>query len=103
MQYSILDLCAVDAFTIFIGNSPSWKAGLLQVLQTLEVGKVKCNVLALGTDFELMNGERWLCEMPLNAGDSVVVRPDQHILLVMKSDMDVEDVTSSILRYLGLY
>ena len=81
-QYSTLDLCDFDKFTL-IGD--------------LDVPGVKtCRV---GQDFDVIGnaGQEWLS----GVGHGLLVRPDQHILMVLKGDTTVEDVEWCVKQHLG--
>ena len=86
-RYSTLDLCDFDKFTL-IGN--------------LEVPGVKtCH---LEKDFEVRGsaGQEWLEGAGLHDGGGLLIRPDQHILMVLKKDTTVEDVESCLIQHLGI-
>ncbi|KAJ9610537.1 hypothetical protein H2200_005314 [Cladophialophora chaetospira] len=86
-RYSTLDLCDFDKFTL-IGD--------------LEVPGVKtCRV---GKDFEVIGsaGQEWLQGAGLRDGGGLLVRPDQHILMVLTKDTQVEDVKQCMRRHLGV-
>ena len=80
-QYSTLDLCDFDKFTL-IGN--------------LEVPGVK--TCREGREFEVLGekGQEWL----RGVGHGLLVRPDQHILMVLKGDTTVEDVEQCLEQHL---
>jgi hypothetical protein len=84
-QYSTLDLCHLDQFTL-IGD--------------LEVPGVKTCVL--GKDFNVVGeaGQQWLKGAGLQDGGGLLVRPDQHILMLLTADTTVEDVESCLRRHL---
>ena len=87
-QYSTLDLCEYDKFTL-IGH--------------LDVPNVK--TCRLGSDFELVEGEagrQWLKDAGLEHGGGLLVRPDQHILMVLRADTTVGDVEMCLHRHLGM-
>ena len=86
-QYSTLDLCDHDKFTL-IGN--------------IDVPGVRnCR---LGRDFEVLDskGNDWLEKSGLSLGGSLLIRPDQHILMVVRPGDTNEDVRKTIMAHLGL-
>lgn len=85
--YSSLDLCAPDEFTL-IGD--------------LEVSGVK--TVRLGKDFDLdrPDGDWWLDQTGLRRGGGLLVRPDQHILMVLTADTTTQDVQKVIKEHLCL-
>lgn len=86
-RYSTLDLCDFDKFTL-IGN--------------LEVPGVK--TCTLGKDFEVIGsaGKEWLKGTGLNDGGGLLIRPDQHILMVLEKDTTAEDVELRLRQHLGI-
>jgi hypothetical protein len=86
-QYSTLDLCDFDKFTL-IGN--------------LDVPNVK--TLRLGRDFTVVGeaGVKWVEGAGLERGGGLLIRPDQHILMVLDPDTTVEDVQDCLQRHLRL-
>lgn len=83
-EWSVLDLCAYDSFTLFVGRegAESWKEVLEAVREAVPEG-LKINVAVLEEDFEIVEGEKgseWVKKMRLDVGGGVLVRPDQHIL-----------------------
>ncbi len=85
-QYSTLDLCDFDKFTL-IGD--------------LEVPGVK--TCRPGRDFELVGpgGEEWLEAAGCRKGGGLLLRPDQHILMVLDASTTVQDVQRVMKQHLG--
>jgi hypothetical protein len=89
-QWSVLDLCAFDAFTLFVGsaNRQRWISAIDEAKAELP-SALKLNVSVLDDDFEIVEGQRgreWIREMRLEVDGAVLVRPDQHILAVLAKD-----------------
>lgn len=86
-RYSTLDICDLDKFTL-IGD--------------LEVPGIK--TCRIGRDFDVIGqaGQEWAKNAGLNDGGGLLLRPDQHILMVLKVDTRVEDVQACLARHLGL-
>ena len=84
-RYSTLDLCACDRFTL-IGD--------------LEVRGV--NTVRLGKDFELVDedGKQWAENAGLRSGGGLLVRPDQHILMVLGKETNVGDIEMALSAHL---
>lgn len=84
-QYSTLDLCDIDKFTL---------------LGTLDVPGVK--TCRLGRDFEVVGpgAKEWLDSSGLTQGGGLLVRPDQHILMVLDADTTAGDVQMVMEKYL---
>lgn len=86
-KYSMLDLCEPSQFTL-IGD--------------LQVPGVKS--FRLGQDFEVIQpeGDWWLERTGLLEGGGLLVRPDQHILMVLTAETTTQDVEKVIRGHLCL-
>ncbi|ETI26007.1 hypothetical protein G647_02784 [Cladophialophora carrionii CBS 160.54] len=84
-QYSTLDLCDLDKLTL---------VGELQVpgIKTCVPGK----------DFDVVGeaGQQWLKGAGLQVGGGLLVRPDQHILMLLDADTTVEEVEACLKQHL---
>ncbi|KAK5051904.1 hypothetical protein LTR84_002707 [Exophiala bonariae] len=85
--YSVLDLCAPNRFTL-IGD--------------LEVPGVKTVRLGQGFDVVRPEGDSWLSQSGISEGGGFLVRPDQHILMVLTADTTSQDVQKAIKEHLCL-
>jgi hypothetical protein len=85
-RYSTLDLCDFAEFTL-IGD--------------LEVPGVK--TCRPGRDFEVVGpeGEKWLKAAGCRGGGGLLLRPDQHILMVLDASTTVLDVQRVMKQHLG--
>jgi hypothetical protein len=109
-QFSTLDICAFDAFTlIFCSTFTTHWSNVLSELQSYlpkSAGKgLKVNAAVLGEDFELVCGARrneWIMGLQLEHGAAVLVRPDQHILNCYGVETKVEEVAKGLIAHLGL-
>lgn len=89
-RYSTLDLCELDQFTLIGADH-------------LEVPGVRS--CRLGTDFELIRGragEDWLTGARLKEGGGLLIRPDQHILMVLDKTTTVKDVHEALRQHMGV-
>ncbi|KAL5000872.1 FAD binding domain-containing protein [Aspergillus recurvatus] len=93
-QYSTLDLCPYDGFTVFV-DSPwvqKWKGYISETSKLLSAstnGMLKITTAALHADFELQpgkQGSQWVGLMRLTEGQATLIRPDQHILACFDSN-----------------
>lgn len=105
-EFSTLDLCALDAFTLIIDNKSllRWTQVVGEVLAQLP-STLKINVLALGKDIDLVpgaQGERWVEALQLEDGSAVLIRPDQHILQTFKGEPTTQLVLGSLKECLGV-
>jgi hypothetical protein len=86
-RYSTLDLCQFDQFTL-LGN--------------LDVPGVK--TCRLDEDYELIEGthaQKWIAGAGLIQGGGLLVRPDQHILMVLQNDTTAEEVELCVRQHLS--
>ncbi|KAE8157193.1 hypothetical protein BDV40DRAFT_308867 [Aspergillus tamarii] len=87
-QYSTLDICAFDGFTILtdVRHTSIWEQhvqGLYQKIPAAVAESLAIRMVVLGRDFHLVPGEHsqlWVEIMRLHEGQATLVRPDQHIL-----------------------
>ncbi|OAL33029.1 hypothetical protein AYO22_00114 [Fonsecaea multimorphosa] len=86
-RFSTLDLCDLDKFTL---------------LGELDVPGVKtCRV---GRDFEVIGeaGQKWLAAARMDVGGGLLVRPDQHILMLLDVGTTTEEVQRRLNAHLGV-
>ncbi|OBT95954.1 hypothetical protein VE01_06026 [Pseudogymnoascus verrucosus] len=105
-EFSTLDLCALDAFTLIVDSKSlfRWTQVIDGVLAQLP-STLRINVLALGKDFHLVpsaQGEEWVEALQLEDGSTVLIRPDQHILRTFKGETTTQLVLSSLKECLGV-
>ena len=109
-EYSTLDLCAFDGFTLIFDKSSSvrWVKVIESVykrLPEIAAKALKINPAILGVDFVLVPGarsEEWVKGLQLRLGASVLVRPDQHILNTFGSYITEVQVAEELIEHLGL-
>ena len=104
-EWSILDLCAYDAFTLFVSQEGAkhWK-GLIGGVKEALPKRFKINFAVVDEDFELVEGEKgseWMKGTGLASGGTILVRPDQHILAVLER-ADESIVVAALKSHLGL-
>ncbi|KAH8654937.1 3-propionate hydroxylase [Tricladium varicosporioides] len=109
-QYSTLDLCSYDAFTILTDSSSAsqWSQKLqsLKGLLPKAAGTLKINHLAMGRDFSLTPGGRaaeWAKGLQLLEGAAVLIRPDQHILGNFEAETTVDVVFNCLTQHIGVF
>ncbi|GLA22146.1 hypothetical protein ACMYSQ_009817 [Aspergillus niger] len=85
-QFSTLDLCAFDAFTLIVDirSADHWGTILEEVKRQLP-GKcdgLKIEMMTRGANFDLQpgGGDKWMALTRLAEGQAILVRPDQHVL-----------------------
>lgn len=108
-QHSTLDLCAPDAFTLIVdgtnaGNLERWR-GLAEQIKAYAWQKgIPINFRYSGVDFQVLpgaQGDAWGQGFGLVEGGGVLVRPDQHILMVLGQDSSVLEVRRGLEAHLG--
>lgn len=111
-QYSTLDLCRLDQFTVITNSSalsiataqmakPEWPAACQKGTNLPPL-----RVVYLGKDFELVFPEKsqdWLDQLHLGQGQvgAVLVRPDQHIVQGWKEFPSAKEFRHALLENLG--
>lgn len=105
-QFSILDLCAFNAFTLLIdaASAQHWTQ-IAESVKSRLPRPLSLNVVLRGRDFEVVPGSRsdaWLAAFKFREGGGVLVRPDQHILRTIGSATNGEDVLRSMKEHLGI-
>jgi hypothetical protein len=107
MQFSTLDLCRFDSFTLLAGEKMAPRLRLV-VKEALEkISEERSSSLSLlarvqGVDFWLQPGqEKWNDLTGLSQGRTILVRPDQHILAVLEGDFGSEDLVQVLRDHLG--
>ncbi|KAJ5745501.1 hypothetical protein N7520_010683 [Penicillium odoratum] len=107
-QYSTLDLCHLDTFTLIVDKINASKFHLMvkEAFATLpaDIQKIlPLTVIVLGTDFELQAGVenlQWTDLMGLKI-QGVLVRPDQHILSCIPSTAGPDELLHALRGHLG--
>lgn len=103
-QFTTLDLCAPDSFTIIVTSSALWTERLQEVRSQYAQSGPKIALYALGADFDVIPGPRgnaWIDGADLKAGGGLLVRPDQHIQMRLEAGTSAEAILSSLKSHLG--
>lgn len=104
-QYSTLDLCPYDQFTLLVGSRDQW----VERFQTLEGDMKRYGVrvvLAVAhRDFEFVFEEQehfFADEGKLSVGGGLLIRPDQHVLRLFEPTDPIATIKKSLMEHLGL-
>ncbi|OQD79883.1 hypothetical protein PENANT_c042G04905 [Penicillium antarcticum] len=98
-QWSTLDLCAPDSWTLILGqDKPSLQTTQFQ--EHCEAIKVKLTIWRAGLDFDTID-QSWFAD-ELNNQGGILVRPDQHIFMRVSYFTTGEDLIIGLNRHLGL-
>lgn len=104
-QFSTLDLCPFDTFTLIVDEASAshWEK-LVQYLRHSErlSFSPKIQVVVEGRDFIVqpgINGEKWVELMGLRKGQATLIRPDQHILACFGFGEEAHYVFQALSKY----
>ncbi|KAJ5655576.1 FAD binding domain-containing protein [Penicillium longicatenatum] len=107
-QYSTLDLCRLDTFTLVVDkiNATHFQSMIKEALETLpeDIRKVlPLQLVVLGIDFDLQTGpenQSWMDLMGIK-DQGILVRPDQHILSCIASKAGPGVLVQALQEHLG--
>ncbi|OQD92693.1 hypothetical protein PENSOL_c038G09024 [Penicillium solitum] len=98
-QWSTLDLCGPDCWTLILGKEQqNPHIALLQ--KHFNVIGLNLNTWRLGVDFEIAR-QSWFADELVNGG-GILIRPDQHILARVSTETNGEDVIEEVSKHLGI-
>lgn len=104
-QYSTLDLCGYDSFTLIVGERGKWASRVQSLLGMLEEIKVRIRLYGSDVDFAFVQQyHRSLFDdgASFNAGGGLLVRPDQHVLAKLQPEVTVQEMALLLVEHLGL-
>ncbi|TID17558.1 FAD binding domain-containing protein [Venturia nashicola] len=104
-QYSVLDLCAIDSFTMLVGSQSAWMHKFKELRKALSRRGVKLNMFAADEDFDFtteLHRDLFADGVELRSGGGLLLRPDQHILTRLSSGTTVGQMESDLLGHLQL-
>jgi hypothetical protein len=98
-QWSTLDLCGPDSWTLILGRDQptSHASKLKQYCGSVRIG---LNVWRVDDDFIIIKQD-WFGDELINNG-GLLIRPDQHILTRVASDTTAEDMFRELKRHIGV-
>ncbi|KAJ6001280.1 hypothetical protein N7522_006507 [Penicillium canescens] len=98
-QWSTLDLCAPDSWTLILGqDKPSLQTSQFQ--EHCDAIKIKLSIWRAGLDFDIIK-QSWFAD-ELNNNGGILVRPDQHIFMRVSDCTTGEDLIAGLNKHLGL-
>jgi len=110
-RYSTLDLCAPDRLTLIVNTSKGQEErvkAIQDLIATTFVAAVAPPLvtITLEKDFNIVfrdKAQEWLDGFNLGPGQQggVLVRPDQHILLVLEEGTTAENTVKAIKSFVG--
>lgn len=95
-QWSTLDLCSPFAWTLIVGEDDEERISSLQ--QHFEAAGLSLNVWRLHKDFQVIRPEIFAQEIEQQG---LLVRPDQHIMALLKRETTAEEVAGALNISLG--
>lgn len=98
-QWSTLDLCGPDSWTLILGRDQS-TSHASTFKQHCDNINIRLNIWRFGTDFEIAKQDWFGNELVNNGG--VLVRPDQHILTRVTTDTTGEELFTEVKRHIGV-
>ena len=98
-QWSTLDLCGPDSWTIFIRRHEN-KSRFSSFQKHCDSIGVHSRIWCLGEDFNVVR-QHWFSEGL--AGGGLLVRPDQHILLKVTNKTSGDDMIAALNSHLGTF
>ncbi|KAI5922123.1 FAD binding domain-containing protein [Camillea tinctor] len=104
-QYSTLDLCSFQCFTLITSSRQSWSSRCKALAEALGQWGVRIEMRAADCDFEFVEPiQRELFNQgaAMNEGGALLVRPDQHILGCLSPETNFLDLVTLVKSHLGL-
>lgn len=102
-KFSSLDLCAYCVVTFLVADSPNIYDVVREATAAMPV-KIPVNIFVYGRDFAAISGSSgygWARSCGLLDGGGIIIRPDQHILAILRADVSARKVTCILKEHLG--
>lgn len=103
-QYSTLDLCMPDRFTLLVGSRDPWVERFKVLEAAMKRKGVWVALAAAHRDFEFVfeEQERLFADKgKLNVGGGLFIRPDQHVLRLVEPTDPIASIEKSLMEHLG--
>ncbi|CAI7607559.1 unnamed protein product [Penicillium glandicola] len=98
-QWSTLDLCGPESWTLILGKQQQ-NPDVTLLQKYCNVIGIPLNSWRLGVDFEIV-GQSWFANELVNGG-GVLVRPDQHILARITAETNGAEVIAEVNKHLAI-
>lgn len=99
-QYSTLDLCAYDSFTLLLPSRKSSDRDFSVFLERCQYRNISVNVFRMTDDF-VTESKEWTISSGLSGQGALLVRPDQHILLSVDATTTDDECWMALISFLG--
>lgn len=103
-QYSTLDLCQYDSFTLLVGSRDQWSERFQALEAALKRRGVRVALAVAYHDFDFVYERQGLLfanEGNLSSGGGLLIRPDQHLLRLVQPTDSVASIEKSLIEHLG--
>lgn len=103
-QYSTLDLCPYNRFTLIVGSRDQWAERFQALEAAMKQYGVRVALAAASHDFDFVYEEQerlFLAEGKLSSGGGLLIRPDQHLLRLVQSTDPMASIEKSLVEHLG--
>lgn len=103
-QYSTLDLCPYDRFTLLVGSRDQWTHHFRGLEAVMKRYGARLSLAVAYHDFDFVDEKQeslFAAEGKLNSGGGLLIRPDQHILRLVHSTDPVASIEQSLVKHLG--
>lgn len=103
-QYSTLDLCPFDSFTLLVGSRDPWAERFQALEAEMKRYGVRVTLAIAYHDFDFVYETQehlFAAEVNLGSGGGLLIRPDQHILRLVQPTDSVASIGKSLLEHLG--
>lgn len=103
-QYSTLDLCRHNCFTLLVGSRDQWSERFQALEAALKSRGFRVALAVACHDFDFVYEKQELLfanEGNLSSGGGLLIRPDQHLLRLVQPTDSVVSIEQSLLEYLG--
>ena len=97
-QWSTLDLCGPDSWTIITGHGKS-RSRFSPFQEYCDSIGINSRIWRLGEDFDMVR-QPWFSKY-LNTGGGLLIRPDQHILLEITEATSGDSMVAALQKHLG--
>lgn len=102
-RYSTLDLVPMDRFILICDSTSHWAKSYTQIEELRRATGIPMAMAVYGKSFEILEQKAaaaWRDGFGLDQGVAVIVRPDQHVALVVQKEMTILEVFEQLQRQL---